>query len=113
MAFDYLRNYVPRQMLDELTHRVELLAARGTAHHDDAFPALSDRRWLVNEGIPGVPTQFGLNRRDEIPSVHAGRVSSSLFIRHNSMSHFHVINRGKLWMFGVEDTDRQFLKISA
>lgn len=80
-------------MLDELAHRVELLAARGAADNYYTFPALRDRRWLVNERVPRVPTQFGLNRRDERPSVHAGSIASSLLFRHVVTG----ISVGKLW----------------
>jgi hypothetical protein len=40
----HLWYYVPREMLDKLAHRVELLAARRTAHDHDASPIQSDRR---------------------------------------------------------------------
>jgi hypothetical protein len=66
-------------VLDELAHRVELLLARGAADDDDAFAALRDRRGPVDEGVPRVPTEFRLNRRDERRGVHAGKDSIFAF----------------------------------
>ncbi len=62
-------------MFDELAHRVEPLTARGAAGDHDVFPTVRDRRRLIDEGVPRVPAEFGLNRRDERRGVHAGKDS--------------------------------------
>jgi len=58
---NHLRYHIPRQVLDELAHSVQLLAARGTAHDYHSSTAVSNRRWLINERVPRMPSQFGLN----------------------------------------------------
>ena len=69
--------------LEDCVHRQMFTLSQGkckcAAWHHDAFAALRDRRWLVDEGVPRVPTEFGLNRRDERRGVHAGKDSIFAF----------------------------------
>ena len=59
--------------------RRRFLAASGTAHDHYASPAMSDRRWVINERVPRVPAQLGLNRCDQCAGIHAGECSIFAF----------------------------------